>query len=127
MLKTLLMGALLRCPHCQRGTISAGIFHIRATCPVCEVRFERKAGESAGASIIWISFLPVLALALFFGLYALNPDGSMLILLGAPVLLVLVVGIGFYRHARGLWIAIAYLTGDVYVDRDKTPDQYVRH
>jgi hypothetical protein len=31
----------------------------------------------------------------------------------------------FYRHARGLWVSIAYLTGGVYPDQDYE-QQYVR-
>jgi uncharacterized protein (DUF983 family) len=126
-LKKIWMGFCLRCPNCEQGAISAGIFHLRQTCPHCGVRFERKSGESAGASVIWISVLPIFALILFFVLYFSNPDASLELLLGVPLAFVVICGVAFYRNVRGIWIAIAYLTGDVYRDEDRaTNDHFTR-
>lgn len=116
MLNKLLLGLRLRCPNCQQPTMSDGLFQVNRTCSSCGVQFERKSGESAGASIIWISVLPILALILFFIMYALNDDLSLFILLGVPLAFVIILGLVGYRHIKGLWIAIAYLTGDVYAD-----------
>lgn len=110
MLQKLLRGVFLRCPNCGQGHISSGFFQMRERCEVCGVRYERKSGESAGASILWISLLPILALVLFFVLYAINDDFSLWVLLGLPLLFVVVVGVLGYRHARGVWIAITDLT-----------------
>ncbi|QPC82318.1 DUF983 domain-containing protein [Phototrophicus methaneseepsis] len=110
MWRTLWAGFRLRCPNCKQGHISRGIFSVQQQCEVCGVYFERKSGESAGASIIWISILPFLALMLFFVLHRLWPDASLVILLGVPVGLLLIVGAVFYRNVRGLWIAIVHLT-----------------
>jgi uncharacterized protein (DUF983 family) len=118
-LKKIWTGFWLRCPNCEEGHISDGIFHVRRICEVCEVRFERKSGESAGASVIWISVLPIFALILFFILYYANPDSPMELLLGVPLAFVVIFGVAFYRNVRGIWIAIAYLTGAVYRDEDK--------
>ena len=118
MIKKLLLGLFLRCPNCGKGRISDGLFSIRKTCDVCNVIYERKPGESLGASAIWLVALPILALIQFFVLVAINDEWSMLILLGLPLAFVVIAGLGGYRHIRGLWIAIAYLTGGVYADDD---------
>ncbi len=110
MLTKLLRGVFLRCPNCGQGHISSGIFQMHERCEVCGVRYERKSGESAGASILWISLLPILALGLFFALFAINDALSLWVLLGVPLLFVVVVGVLGYRHARGLWVAITDLT-----------------
>ena len=110
MWKTLWAGFRLRCPHCQQGHINEGLMTMRQQCEVCGVYFERKSGESAGASIIWISVLPFLALALFFVMEATAPDLPPAAKLGVPVAALIIVGVGLYRNVRGLWIAIVHLT-----------------
>ena len=116
MIKTLLRGLRLRCPNCGDGHISDGWFSIRETCPVCHVRFERKPGESTGANIITLSVLPIPALALAFGMMAINPDLSLLVVIGIPALLVVAASLLGYRHSRGLWIAVVALTDGLHVD-----------
>lgn len=118
MLKKLLTGFFLRCPNCEQGKISNGLFSIRKSCDVCNVVFERKSGESAGASAMLMMGLPILPLVMFFVLYAINDEWSMMILLGLPILITVLIGIFAYRHMRGLWIAISYLTGSVYADEE---------
>ena len=116
MFRKLLLGFFLRCPNCEEGKISTGLFAIRKECEVCHVVYERKSGESAGASAMLMMALPIIPLILFFSLYAINDEWSMVILLGVPILITVLIGIFAYRHVRGLWIAIAYLTGSVYAD-----------
>jgi len=101
--------------------MSSGIFQMNERCEVCGVRYERKSGESAGASILWISLLPILALILFFVLFAINEDFSLWVLLGAPLAFVVIFGVLGYRHARGLWVAITDLTDGL--EADITPPQ----
>ncbi|MCB9458755.1 MAG: DUF983 domain-containing protein [Anaerolineaceae bacterium] len=110
MLKTLWDGFRLRCPNCGQGHISEGLVSVRQQCEVCGVYFERKSGESAGASIIWISILPFLALALFFVLEFSAPDLPLAVKLSVPLVALIVVGVALYRNVRGLWIAIVHLT-----------------
>lgn len=117
-LKKLFLGATLRCPNCEVGSVSDGLFSIRPTCPNCQVRFERKQGESTGASIIWISFLPISALILFFTMYFVNPTLPIWLLVTVPLGFVTIIGVLFYRNARGLWIAMTYLAGGVYADEE---------
>jgi uncharacterized protein (DUF983 family) len=118
MLKKLLLGFFLRCPNCGKGRISDGLFSIRKECDVCHVVYERKSGESAGAMAILMMGLPILPLILFFTMVLINDEWGLPILLGVPILITVVTGIFAYRHIRGLWIAIAYLTGSVYADDD---------
>lgn len=116
MLGTLWRGITLRCPHCGKPTLGRGLFDIHETCANCGVRFERKSGESSGASLIWVSLLPLIALCLYFAIELSYPGITLWISVGVPLGVLLVMGIGFYRNARGLWIAISYLTGGVYTD-----------
>jgi uncharacterized protein (DUF983 family) len=118
MLKTLLRGFFLRCPNCGKGRIADGLFSIRKECDVCHVVFERKSGESTGAMAILMMGLPILPLILFFTMVLINDEWGLPILLGVPILITVLTGIFIYRHIRGLWIAIAYLTGSVYADDD---------
>lgn len=108
--RTLLTGLRLRCPNCGEGKISNGLFQFNHTCAVCHVRFERKSGESAGASIIWLSILPIPALAIYFVMMAVTPDLPFAVLMGVPLVFLLIISIIGYRHMRGIWIAIVHLT-----------------
>lgn len=117
MLNTLWRGFRLRCPNCGEGKMAQGWVGMHETCDVCHVRFERKSGESAGASIIWVSVLPILAMIIFFMIELTNPGTSLWISAGIPLAFVLIAGVLFYRNVRGLWIAISYLTGGVYADK----------
>lgn len=119
MLKKLWLGFWLRCPNCGEGHIAEGMLGIQEKCEVCEVRFERKSGETAGASIIWVSVLPILAMIIFFAIELSNPGTSLWISAGIPLGFVVIAGVLFYRNVRGLWIAVSYLTGGVY--KDDTP------
>ncbi len=116
MLKKLWLGFWLTCPNCEEGSMADGLLAIRPECEVCHVKFERKSGETAGASIIWVSVLPILAMIIFFAIELTNPGTSLWISAGIPLAFVVIAGVLFYRNVRGLWIAISYLTGGVYAD-----------
>lgn len=116
MLSTLWHGFWLRCPHCKEGRLADGWLAFHETCAVCSVRFERKSGESAGASVIWVSILPILAMILFFILELTLNELSVWVKAGIPIAFTVIAGIAFYRNVRGLWIAVSYLTGGVYRD-----------
>lgn len=112
----LFLGMLLRCPHCGQGHISDGLLKTRDLCDVCHVRFDRKSGESAGASIIWISILPIISMIFYFIVFAYTPNtpvwGHLIITLTFTV----VVGLIGYRHARGVWVAVVELTDGLKTD-----------
>lgn len=110
MIHKLWKGFWLVCPRCEKGHITQGFLNFRETCEVCNLKYERRSGESAGASIVWISILPIFALMIFFALYFSNPEASMWVLLGIPLAFVVIVGVSFYRNIRGMWIAVTYLT-----------------
>ena len=118
MFKAMLTGLRLRCPNCGEGRISEGLFHIHETCPVCKVRFERRSGESAGASIVFLSLLPIPALILGIIMMVINPDTSLWLVIGIPALFVLVMSAVGYRHARGLWIGVVAATDGLKTDAE---------
>lgn len=118
MLKKLWLGFTLRCPHCEQGHMSDGLFNLKHECEVCHVVFERQSGESVGGSAIMMMGLPIIPLILFFALYAYDSTLGLPILLGLPFVLTILLGIFGYRHMRGLWVAVAYLTGSVYADSE---------
>lgn len=118
MIDKLLLGFRLRCPHCGQGHINDGFLHTRDLCEVCAVRFERKSGESAGASIIWVSLLPILALIFYFLLYASNPTLSLPAQLIITMSFTLVLGLLGYRHMRGVWIAVVELSDGLKTDAE---------
>jgi uncharacterized protein (DUF983 family) len=119
MIKVFLRGLMLRCPNCGQGHLSDSLFSMRRDCEVCHVVYERKSGESAGASIIMLSILPILALISYFVIDFLNPGVNPWLAGGVPMAIMILIGIFFYRNARGLWIAATYLTGGVYADGEK--------
>lgn len=112
-------GVRLRCPHCGEGQLAAGLFRLHATCSVCGVRYERKPGESSGASIFWAGLLPIVALLVFFALYAADPTLPLALTLGISIGVVVVLGLLGYRHARGVWIAVVELTEGLRPDAEQ--------
>ena len=121
--RKILLGALLRCPNCEKGSMFSGLFTIRDTCPVCGARFERQQGESVGGTVINLVLAEVLSIGGFFVSQALfNPPLAFQLVFWIAFNLIFVVL--FYRHARGMWVSVAYLSGDVYpdpVDGSKSP------
>jgi uncharacterized protein (DUF983 family) len=114
--RKLMVGMFLRCPNCERGKMFTGLFTIRETCPYCNARFERQQGESIGGTLINLSFAEVLSIGGFFVSEALfHPPGVLQLVFW--VLFNILFVIFFYRHARGMWVAIAYLSGGVYPDQ----------
>lgn len=119
-LRKLLIGFTLYCPNCERGRMFPGrfnLFRMEKTCPNCGVRFERSDGEALGGMMVNLVIAEILAIAGFFiSEAAFRP----------PLLTQIVVWGGFniafcllfYRHARAVWVSIAYLTGGVYSDPD---------
>jgi len=117
----LLVGMLLRCPNCEQGKMFTGLFTMRTTCPVCGARFERKQGESIGGTLINLVFAEILSVGGFFVSEALfHPPLAFQLVFWIAFNLLFVVF--FYRHARGMWVAIAYLSSGVYPDPDSQPD-----
>jgi uncharacterized protein (DUF983 family) len=108
-LRALLDGLLLRCPHCHRGRMFESAFRMRRQCPVCGLPFERAAGEVTGAMMInfVVTGVVVMVGSLYFGLFSSVPLGQVLVGLG---LFAIAFPIVFYHCSRGLWVGILYLT-----------------
>jgi hypothetical protein len=86
-------------------------FQITSTCPECGLIFEHASGEMTGGMGINISvtLLPIMIAAFALGLNPAVPLGP---LLAGLMLFAIVFPIAFYRSARGIWVAVIYLTGD---------------
>jgi uncharacterized protein (DUF983 family) len=94
-----------------------GLFNMEKTCPHCDVRYERLSGESIGGMFLNLGLAEVISVFGFFAIQlAFNPPmlPHMLFWVAFNILFVLL----FYRHARGLWVAINYLSSGVYADRN---------
>ena len=113
-LRVLFLTLLLRCPACQRGAMFRSFFQMNVRCPVCGVVFERDGGEVTGGMAI--NTVVVCLLGVAGGILAVITDIPTGWLLGGVALAMLVVGIGFYRHARALWTGIIFLTGSMFED-----------
>lgn len=109
-LGALLAGFFLRCPRCKRGHLFQHGFTMYPACPNCGLPFETSAGEMTGGMGVNISvtLLLTMAASMYFGL---NRDFELVPLLVALGMCVVVFPIAFHRSARGLWVAILYLTG----------------
>lgn len=110
-----LVGLALRCPNCEQGEMFEGLMKMRKECPVCGVRFERQSGESVGGMYFNLGIAELITIPGFLIIEALfHPPfvPHLLFWLAFTVLFCLF----FYRHARGLWVAISHLTGGVQTD-----------
>jgi uncharacterized protein (DUF983 family) len=119
--KKLWLALNVRCPNCEQGAMFDGLFRMNPTCPVCEVRFERRDGESLGGMMFTLGLSEILSLGGYFLTQALfaPPIAAQLAFWAAFTVFFCTL---FYRNGRGLWIGVVYLTGGVYKD-DEQPDQ----
>lgn len=122
-LRKLRVGARLRCPHCEVGPIFDSYLKLRDTCPYCDARYERGAGESIGGIYVNIIAAETTAFIGFLIVHTLfSPPITQQLMFWVPYLIVF--SVLFYRRARGVWIAILYLTGAVYADPDYTREYF---
>src|SRR5688500_13734748 len=105
----ILVGLRLRCPNCEKGEISTGLFTVPRKCPACGHEFERRDGESLGAMMLKLCLVEMLAVFGFFGIELLteipllpNAIFWLAVSIFGPLLL--------YRYTRGMWIAVVYLS-----------------
>lgn len=109
------VGTALRCPNCEQGRMFTGLLAMNKQCSVCGVRFERQSGESVGGMYINLGLAELTAIPGFFLIDALFHPPFVPHLLFWLVY-TLVFCLLFYRHARGMWVSISYLTGSVKTD-----------
>ena len=114
-LHILTLGLFLICPACRRGRMFRSHFRMNVRCPVCGVIFERDAGEVTGGMAINMTVTSLIALVGggLLGVMTDLPAGLLILMIGV---LTVAVGLLFYRHARGLWTSILYLTGSIFED-----------
>lgn len=113
--RILILGLLLTCPACQYGRMFRSRFTMNVRCPVCGVIFERDAGEVTGG--MWINLTVTLTIVMLAAAYlALFTSLPVVPMIGALGLFTIVFTLFFYRHARGLWASILYLTGSIFED-----------
>ena len=116
-LHKLRVGLALRCPNCERGHMFDGLFSMRRECDVCGVRFERRDGESVGGMYFNLGLAELIAIPGYFIVNALVHPPFVPHLIFWFVFTLVFCAL-FYRHARGLWVGISYLTGSVQRDAD---------
>ena len=116
-IRALWLGLRLRCPNCGQGKMFHGLFEMEKTCPVCHVRFERLSGESIGGMVINLALAEVITIGGFFlvdMLTDIQPVQQLLFWIPFTIIFCVL----FYRHARAMWVAVAFLTGGVYTDEE---------
>jgi uncharacterized protein (DUF983 family) len=124
------VGLTLRCPNCEQGKLFHGLFKMVAVCPYCQSRFERGSGDAVGGVYINVALAELTSVGGFFVVQRLfHPPIMVQLLIWVPYILLFVVF--FYRHARGLWTGVLFITGAVYPDPDYerdyiAPNQVVR-
>ena len=94
-----------------------GLFAMDETCPYCGVRYERRSGESIGGTMINLVCAEVLSMGGYIVTQALfaPPLAFQLIFWVAFNIIFILL---FYRHARGIWASLSFLSGNVYPDDD---------
>jgi uncharacterized protein (DUF983 family) len=111
----LTLGLLLICPACRRGRMFRSQFVMNVRCPICGVIFERDAGEVTGGMAINMTLTSLIAVV-GGGLLGVLTDIPAVLLIVVVGAFTVAVGLLFYRHARGLWTSILYLTGSIFED-----------
>ncbi|GAB4512278.1 MAG: hypothetical protein OHK0046_11570 [Anaerolineae bacterium] len=87
------------------------------------MRFERGSGDAVGGVYINVAVAELTAVSGFFLLHHLF-DLPMLYQLLIWIPYVLLFSLYFYPYARGLWVAVMYLTGGIYADPDYEREYY---
>ena len=113
-MRVLAQSAMLICPACQHGRMFRSFFRMNVRCSVCHVIFERDGGEITGGLAINVTLTMLIALC--GAAMAFSTDVPLLPLLLSLSAVIIIFPLWFYRHARGLWVGIIYLTGSIFED-----------
>src|SRR5712692_1762389 len=103
-------GLFLRCPRCHIGRMFGRGFQMNTVCPICDLEFEKAAGEITGGMGVNTIVTCVLIAACAIG-FVLLPDVPTALSIGALIFFGSVFPIVFYRSSRGLWASFLYVTG----------------
>lgn len=113
-IRVLIQSTSLTCPACQHGRMFRSLSKMNVRCPKCGVIFERDSGEITGAMAINATVTMTLDFMGAGTIFFVDVPISMLLL--SLTAFTVVFPIWFYRHSRGLWVGIIYLTGSMFED-----------
>ena len=101
-------GLRLRCPRCGGGRVFDRVYRVPPGCAVCGLVFEREPGYFVGAIYLNYGVTVLTALA---GYFALDrwADASLPVQLAVGGAFTVVFPLWFFRHSKGLWLALDYL------------------
>jgi uncharacterized protein (DUF983 family) len=108
--RVLLRGLRKRCPRCAEDDTFVSWFRLRASCPRCDLRFEKEEGGFLGAMTINY----VVAVGLWFVLLGVGvavtvPDVPVVPLLAISAVVLVAVPLWFYPRSKMLWAAVEFL------------------
>ena len=94
----------LVCPYCGKGRLFSGWFAMNERCSACGFKFERETGYFLGSIYVNYGVAVVIAIVLHLLMQYVWQRGALeqTIVIGG---LVAGFGLGFFRHARALWLA----------------------
>ncbi|HET7037847.1 MAG TPA: DUF983 domain-containing protein [Thermomicrobiaceae bacterium] len=105
--RTLLNGALKRCPNCGERHITTNWWTLRDRCPNCGLFFEREEGYWTGAIAINLLITEFFFVLLVAGVViATWPDIPMFKLLAAAIAVNVIVPLIFYPIGKTFWMAL---------------------
>ena len=121
-IRKLWVGLRLRCPNCEQGHMFHGLFAMDEKCPHCGARYERLSGESLGGMMINLCTAEVVSMGGYIisqALFAPPLAFQLTFWVAFNIIFILL----FYRHARGIWVSTAFLSGSVYPDSEMRQEQ----
>src|SRR6266542_72909 len=113
-LRACLDGLLLTCPRCHKGRMAARAFgyRMRKQCDRCWLVFEPDQGEMTGGMGINMVLTSLLGTA-FAICAAFVLHANVFVAAAALIVGGLAFGLWFHPHARGLWVAVLYASGQL--------------
>lgn len=93
------------CSECGEGKVFRGSFQMNEHCPVCGYKFERGSGYFTGAMYFSYALgIPIIAAALFLGMYVLFPSWPLPLTLLFAWAVFLPFAPAIFRYSRVLFI-----------------------
>ena len=100
----------LRCPHCGRGRLFGGWFHVLPQCPHCGLAYFRESGYFIGGMIVDYVVTALLVTAIYLAqlllpnFTRLSSETKLALWLGFSV----VSALALMRHSYSFWLAMDY-------------------